>query len=148
MARGEWSDMNIGKNIKKTAQYKVIILGILIAVSSSLIGASILSVFIQNEYLEIKDAQYAVFIIQLLSSFFGAFVSGKLTTKSRIISCGMVIGGYLLFVVCCGIILFEGLTSGFWSGIIAIIAGFIASFSLCAIQKKPTGSRRRRVATR
>ena len=61
---------------------------------------------------------------------------------------GFLIGGYLLFVVCCGIILFEGLTSGFWSGIIAIIAGFIASFSLCAIQKKPTGSRRRRVATR
>ena len=120
-----------------------------VSIVTSLLIALLLSTCTSNGYMELSASSHAVIVGQFLSSFAGSLVAGK-TSKgdSKILSCCCTAAIFYLVYICIGMLVFGGLTSLAFSGMLACATGCIAAILTCIKGKRNNTGKKRKKRSR
>lgn len=103
---------------------------------------------ISNEYFNAKDIQFVAPIIQFISAFIGIMVAGKSAKESPVMSCLLTGCGCFILELCIALLFFDGISNGFWGGLIATTFAVLIALYLCNKNKKRSISRKKRTRHR
>lgn len=98
-----------------------LILGLLGALSVTLIGAAVFAKLISQAYLQESAMGYISGAILVLSSGVGAWVSAKRIKRQRMLVCLLSALCYLLVLVSCTALFFGGRYAGLWVTALAVL---------------------------
>lgn len=118
-------------------------IGVIIALAITMIMASIGAIFISNEYMAVTGIKIAAITIQVLSTFIGSFIAGKIVCNKKALTCCIVGGIYYLILVSIAMLFFDGISGSFF---ICLAAGAIACFVavyLCTKEKSASVRKRK-----
>lgn len=121
-------------------------IGLIAAIGITLLSSLLLPAEILKEVIKYETALILVPIVMFLSSFAGAMVAGKIAKDNGNAAIGIAIGLYILILVCCGFLFFDGMSQKAITGLFAILLGGGASLYLSNIkinQKRRKGRHRK-----
>lgn len=128
--------------------YQICAIGVLVCTGITLAGILMLTIFTQNEYFEISIGSKISAPIHFLSTIIGTLLAGKLTPERKAMSCLVTGVGYLLIIISCAILFYDGIGSGIWSGTAGSLLGTVMGIFLCTREKKQTAGKKRRTVSR
>lgn len=136
--------------MRKTKQIKgnitmlpAVCIGAIMALVMTAILASLIAVFILNEYINVAGITIAAIVIQGISIFIGTFAAGKIVSDKKLFACILTAGVYYLILMSTALLFFEGISG---SIIIGLATGVIVCFAavyLCTKEKGGTARRRK-----
>ena len=136
------------QKLKKTSEGSSMMIssgiGLILMACISMILVLVSAVFINNEYFTVSSIRYLAVAIQFLSVLVGAFAAGKIANQKKAMACLISAGGFLLLQICCGMLFFEGISSGVAWGLIATAVAAVCDIFLCGSSKMRSGSKRKR----
>ena len=121
-----------------------ITIGITASACMSVLLMAASALCIQNEYVNITSISIIAMLIQILSSFCGSVIAGWVTKGKRLAVCSATSGGYLLLLSATSIIAYDGLSGGFFLGIVWCVIGLVPALFLSLRMEKGNKGRRRK----
>ena len=126
---------HIGKQNKGMNIPCAICLGWGTSILASVILTGAITAFVLNENLSFDSTVFAVPVIQLLSSFAGCLLAGLTSENDKAVASGAVGALYYLMLIGCSGLFLDGVSGGFWIGMLTVFAGWLAAFFLCTREK-------------
>ena len=108
-------------------------LGVSFLISAILTGT--ITALISSENLSFGSTVFAVPVIQLLSAFAGCLLAGLTSENDKAIASGAVGALYYLLLIGCSGLFLNGVSGGFWIGLLTVFTGWLAAFFLCTREK-------------
>lgn len=127
---------------KESSMLASSLFGLILALVVALVLSLISALFISNEYLEIKTAQFLATITHLIAVFLGSILTIKIVPERKLISCGVVCGGYFVVMMAIAILMYDGLSGSIFTGIVASVLGGAGAILLGARRKMHSKGRR------
>lgn len=137
------------KNVRKQKNNKGLfgasIVGLGCAMFLTIICTGLLSVFVSNDQLSLHSSSLAVVGVQVLATFVGCCVSGKVAGENKVAAMGVVGASYYVILLGVSALFLEGISDKFWVGLATTAVGCFAAALLVLREKsvKRRGKRRR-----
>lgn len=113
--------------IKKMALLPSCALGCSVTLCTGFMLIALGALCISNEYFLPQNMSIIGVIIQLLMTFIGCMLAGRVTAGNQIICCTATAATALLTMMSTSILFFDGVSSSVFTGMIAAIIGLAAS---------------------
>jgi hypothetical protein len=104
--------------------------GLLVVVATSLACSAVTACLISAGRMNISSEGYAIMLTLLISAAASAVVVSIKLPKIRLISCLLSGCGYVIGLLGCGALFFDGVKGGLFSALVVILAGDIAVYLL------------------
>ncbi len=135
----------VKKRSAKTASMGLgIVIGVLIALSVTLLSAAGMAWLISTEKMHISNAPVIPAAVHLLSAFSGSWAAVLITKQQRLQITGAVAGTYFLLLLAVTVLAFGGEYKGFLWGLCATALGAAAPIFIGAKGKKRTSIHRKK----
>ena len=131
-----------GNDIIKTSGVNIII-GFLVTIIISIIGAIITTSFVSNAKIDTSAMKLVSHIIQFLASAFGGGVVVALAKEKRAIFAGIAVILYTFLLVSASILLMDSAFTSFWTSVLSIVLGYVVSCAFCITTERKRGKRKR-----
>lgn len=134
---------NTKQNKENITMFPAACIGALIALAMTAIIASLIAVFILNEYINIAGITMVAVIIQGISIFIGSFAAGKIVCDKKLPTCIITAGVYYLILLSTALLFFDGISESVFIGLVTGAIACSAAVYLCTKEKRGTVRRRR-----
>ena len=136
------------KKIKEGSILKATLIGVLISIAATILLTMLVSIFINNEYIDITSITTLAYICIFLSVLFGAITGGSVVAERKWCVYSSVGGVYYLLALCVGMLCFDGIGKAFLPGLLMCVLSVLTAVFLAKSKKKRSVKGRRKMRTR
>lgn len=120
------------------------LVGVTVSWAITIILLCIGSIFIKNEYMEIDASGLIATLIMFLSVAIACYITKKADQSNSLSNVFIVCGSYIMSLVICGLLFFDGLKGNFFIGVLSAALGMLLAIFVGNKGKKATKRKKRR----
>jgi len=95
-----------------------------------------LTSLIQNERLS-ENGETGVFLIRVIATLVGGLLGAWLSGKKMLLVIGVISGGYLMFILGLGVVVFDGSFDKLWLGVLSVVVGAVIALLIKLKHQSP-----------
>ncbi len=118
-------------------------MGTVLSIALTVVLSMLTAIFISNEYFDINIKSTAAIIIQGIAALAGSYLAYRLSSEGKGIASVCCAAVYYVMLLSTSIMLYDGVSTCFWVGMISCAVGSLLAILLINTAKKTHKQRRR-----
>lgn len=123
-------------------------IGAVVAMCASIILSFVYPVFIFNEAVTESSVRFVAPASQMIATLLGSIIAGVLAKENKIPAVGISVGIYITVLICSALLFFDGLTTKFVFGVVAVLTGAVLALVFNGKKKKRSRGLHKKVGNR